>query len=307
MRSLPAFILTRLLSVVLVVAVVATITFVMLHALRPEAFAFETRSLPVELFHYLEGIFLHWDFGLSWEAGNVPVASILNEGLPADVSLLAGGLVAGLGLGMAGGSVCAMRPGSAAARVIETLAAFFIIAPVYWVGLMLLLAFHPGFGPVPIGIFNTNVYEPLTVDPLAWLKSMVIPWLVVGAPLAAMCVRMTRASMTEVLHEEYLRTAKAKGLSEKAVGRRHALPAAASPVFTLVGVNMATMFTNMVLVEHAFSIPGAYQNITDAMNDGNFPLLMGLTVVAAVMVVVANLAVDVAHAYLDPRVRLRTS
>lgn len=303
MRSLPAFVAARLVSVVVVVAAITVVTFLMLHLLRPEAWAGDPRPLGEELADYVAGVFLHLDFGESWERPPVPVADRLAEGLPADVSLLAGALVAGTLAGMAGGAVCATRPGSLAARVLQALSAFFLCAPVYWVGLMLILLFGAGFGLVPVGFFETNVYRPLWEDPGSWLRALAVPWLVLGAPLAAVVLRMTRASLVELREEDYLRTAVAKGLSGTAVTRRHALPAASSPVLTLVGVNMATMVTNVVLVEHAFSIPGVFQDLTEAMEDGNFPLLQGMTIATAALVVIANLVVDVAHAWLDPRVR----
>ena len=306
MRSLPYFIFTRLLSVIAVVAAVTVITFLMLHLLRPEAWQGDPRSTIEQLADYVRGVFLHLDFGLSWERQRMPVSEHLRQGLPADISLLAGALVLGTIAGLAGGAVCATRPRTAAARVLEGLAAFFLCAPVYWVGLMLILTFGAGFGLIPIPFFQTNVYEPLSQDPVAWLRALIVPWLVLGAPLAALCLRMTRAAMTDVLDEDYLRTAAAKGLSGNAIARRHALPAAASPVFTLVGVNMATLVTNTVLVEHAFSIPGLFQGLTEAMEDGNFPLLQGMTIATAALVVVANLVIDVIHAWLDPRVRLAT-
>jgi peptide/nickel transport system permease protein len=229
---------------------------------------------------------------------------MLNIGLPADFALLGGAMVIGTLMGMIGGAICARRPGTIGARILEAAAAFFIIAPVYWVGLMLILTFGAGFGLIPIPFFRTNVYEHLWDDPVAWLQALAVPWLVLSLPLAALCLRMTRAAMVEVGHEDWLRTAVAKGLTERRVVRRHALPAASSPVFTLVGVNMATLVTNVVLVEHAFSVPGVFRYTTQAMNDANFPLLQGMTVAAAVMVVSANLVVDVVQAAIDPRVRI---
>jgi peptide/nickel transport system permease protein len=305
-RSLPLFIFTRLMAVLAVLAAVTVITFLMLHLLRPEAWQGDPRSTFEQLVDYLRGVFLHFDFGLSWERQHKTVAEHLRQGLPADISLLAGALVLGTIAGMAGGAVCATRPRTVAARVLEALAAFFICAPVYWVGLMLILTFGAGFGLIPLPFFETNNYAPLSQDPVAWLRALIVPWLVLGAPLAALCLRMTRAAMTDVLDEDYLRTAAAKGLSGRAIARRHALPAAASPVFTLVGVNMAMLVTNTVLVEHAFSIPGLFQGLTEAMEDGNFPLLQGMTIATAALVVVANLVIDVIHAWLDPRVRLAT-
>jgi peptide/nickel transport system permease protein len=156
---------------------------------------------------------------------------------------------------------------------------------------------------VPIPGFDVNNYEPLTTDPLKWVQGLLVPWFVLAAPLGALVMRMTRAAMVDVSHEDYLRTALAKGLRQRTVARRHALPAASSPVFTLVGVNMATLVTNVVLIEHAFSIPGVFRYTTKAMEDGNFPLLQGMTIAAAVMVVGANLIVDVIHAWIDPTIR----
>ena len=299
---MPVFILTRLLSVVGVVLAVAVVTFLMLHLLRPEAWDFDHRSLLAQLWDYLTGL-VHYDMGQSWDRQGLPVTEFLNKGVPADVSLLAGGLLFGAVVGIAGGVVCAVRPRRWYTRAIEAAAAFFLCAPVYWVGLMAILGFGADFGLIPIPGFVVNQYEGLTQDPAKWLQALIVPWIVLGLPLAALCVRMTRASMTEVLREDYLRTALAKGLREGTVARRHALPAATSPVFTLVGVNMATLVTNVVLIEHAFSIPGVFRFTTQAMDDGNFPLLQGMTIAAAVLVVGANLIVDVVHAAIDPTIR----
>ena len=304
MRSLPVFFLTRLLSVFAVVLAVTVITFLTVHLLRPESFAFDRRPLLTQLVDYVEGVFLHLDFGLSWEHQGRSVAELMGAGLPADVALLAGAMVLGTVGGMAGGAVCARRPGTVSARALEAAAAFFIIAPVYWVGLMLILTFGAGFGVLPIPFFETNIYVPISENPVDWFRSLAVPWVVLALPLAALCLRMTRAAMVDVEHEDFLRTAVAKGLPERTVVRRHALPAASSPVFTFVGVQMATLVTNVVLVEHAFSVPGVFRYTREAMNDANFPLLMGMTIVAAVMVVTANLVVDMVQAAIDPRVRM---
>jgi peptide/nickel transport system permease protein len=306
-RSLPVFVLSRLLSVLAVVLAVTVITFLTFHLLRPEYFAFDQRPLLEQLLDHLRRAFLHLDFGISDDKQRRPVAEMMGKGLPADVALLSGAIVLGTVSGMAGGAVCARRPGSLPARTLEAAAAFFIIAPVYWVGLMIILTFGAGFGAIPIPFFETNIYVPLSEDPVTWARSLAVPWVVLSLPLAAFCLRMTRAALVDIEHEDYLRTAVAKGLRERDVVRRHALPAASSPVFTMVGVNMATLVTNVVLVEHAFSVPGVFRYTTQAMNDANFPLLQGMTIAAAVLVVGANLAVDVVQAAIDPRVRMHAS
>jgi peptide/nickel transport system permease protein len=302
MRSLPVYILSRLVSVIGVVLAVAVITFLMLHLLRPEAWAFDHRPLLTQLWDYMSHL-VRYDMGQSWDRQGLPVTDFLNKGLPADISLLIGGLAFGTVAGLAGGVVCATRPRRWYTRALEGAAAFFLCAPVYWVGLMLILAFGADFGLIPIPAFVINQYEGITQNPLKWLQALIVPWIVLGLPLAALCLRMTRAAMTDVLNEDYLRTALAKGLRERTVNRRHALPAASSPVFTLVGVNMATLVTNVVLIEHAFSIPGVFRFTSQAMDDGNFPLLMGMTVAAAVLVVTANLVVEIVHAAIDPTIR----
>jgi ABC-type dipeptide/oligopeptide/nickel transport system permease component len=116
-------------------------------------------------------------------------------------------------------------------------------------------------------------------------------------------MRMMRATLHDTLEEDFVRTAYGKGLTPRRVMRRHAVPAAASPVIALVGVSMSTTVTNAILLEHAFSIPGVFNELTRAMGQGDLPLVMGIAVAGAVLVVVANLAADVVHAWLDPRVR----
>ena len=302
MRALALRLTTRLLAVAGVVLAVAALTFVMLHVLRPEAFP-DPRPLHVELLDYLERVFLHYDFGISRGRQRRPVAELLNDGIEADVSLLVGGLAIGCLAGMAGGVLCAVRPRRPLTRLLEGAATFLLCAPTYWVGLMLVLLFGAGVGVVPLPLFETNVYRPLLEDPGAWLQALVVPWLVVAAPLAAMCLRMVRASAVEALEEEYLRTAAAKGLRERAVLRRHLVPGASPPVLTLTGVNMATMLTNVVLVEQVFGIPGVFRNVPGAMSNGDFELIQGMTIVGAVLIVGANLVVDMVHARIDPRVR----
>src|SRR6478609_1888255 len=190
MRSMPVYILSRLVSVIGVVLAVAIITFLTLHLLRPEAWAFDQRSLPAQLWDYMSHL-VRLDFGRDFQ--RTRINDILGAGVPADISLLAGGLVIGTIAGMAGGAVCAAHPGRWYTRVLQAVASFFLCAPVYWVGLMLILTFGAEFGAIPIPGFVINVYEPLTQNPAKWLQALLVPWLVLAAPLAALVLRMTRA------------------------------------------------------------------------------------------------------------------
>ena len=300
--SLGKFVLVRLLSVAGVVVMVTAVTWLCIHLLRPERFAFDERSTLVQFGDYMQRAFLHLDFGTSWERGRRPVADLLREGLPADLWLLAGGLVFGVVIGVAAGAFVAAAPRSAAARAIESVAMIFLCAPVYVVGLSVLLLFGAGIAVLGVGFVPLR-YVPFEEGPVRWLGSLIVPWIVLGLPLAAVCERMMNSSMREVMHEEYVRTALAKGLSRQTMLRRHALPAAVAPVFTLAGVTVPVMVTNMVLVELTFSIPGVFQNVRESMVNEDFPVIQGTVVAGAFLVAFASLIVDVALAWLDPKTR----
>jgi peptide/nickel transport system permease protein len=297
-------IVRRLALALLVMVLVAAITFTMLHALRPESF-FDPRPLGTQLLDYLEAVFLHLDFGRTRGAPRPEILGLLREGLGPSISLLAGGFVVGLALGLAGGMIAAARERTLVARAIEVAALFALCAPVYWVGLMLQVLFAPvggQFSDFPLDVRQGN-YAPLSDDPKQWLDSLFIPWLVLGAPLAGMCVRMMRASSVEALQQDFVRTARAKGLGGAGVLRRHVLPAGAAPTVSLAGANVPLMVTNLILVEAIFNVPGVFRYTTGAMNDGEFEVLQALVIVGAFLVVAGNLLVDVVLGWLDPRVR----
>ena len=214
-------------------------------------------------------------------------------------------MAVGLVGGIAGGAYCAARPGSAKARALETGAVLFMCAPVYVVGLTLLLLFGAGLAMVRSGIYIPTSYTSFGDSPLRWAGSLLVPWLVLGLPLAGLCLRMMRSSMTDILGEDYLRTAMAKGLSRRTVVRRHAVPSAVAPVFSLTGVSMPIVVTNLVLIEQVFSVPGVFTGMKRGIAAGDFDLLFGLTAVAAGLVAVSSLVTELVLAWLDPRVRTR--
>ena len=300
--SLARFVIGRLLSVVAVVVLVTAVTWLVFRGLRPEFFADDDRSVFIQLGDYLQRAFLHFDLGNSWENNQPAVADLLREGIVADLWLLGGGLAFGIAAGVTAGAYVASKPRSAAARLIETVAMVFLCAPVYVVGLSALLLFGAGIAVSGIGIVPLR-YVEFGESPVRWLGALIVPWIVLGLPLAAACERMMNSSMREVLHEEFVRTALAKGISRRRMLRRHAVPAAVAPVLTLAGVSVPVMVTNLVLVELTFSVPGVFQNVRDSMADADFPVIQGTVMAAAVLVAVASLVVDVALAWLDPKVR----
>ena len=296
------FVVGKLLTVIAVVVMVTAVTWLVFRLLRPEFFAGDDRGVVGGLLDYLQRAFLHFDLGNSWEDNRPAVAGMLREGIVADLWLLAGGLAFGLAVGVAAGAYVGANPRSATSRLVESAAMIFLCAPVYVVGLSALLAFGAGIGASGIGLVPLK-YVPFDESPVRWLGALIVPWIVLGLPLAAACMRMMSSSMREVLHEEFVRTALAKGISRRRMLRRHAVPAAVAPVFTLAGVTVPVMVTNLVLVELTFSVPGVFQNVRDSMADADFPVIQGTVIAAAFLVAVASLVVDVALAWLDPKVR----
>jgi peptide/nickel transport system permease protein len=302
--SFGKFVLTRVATVVIVVVGVTGLTWLSINALRPDLRAGDDRLIFVSMVDYLQAAFLHFDFGVS-RTTNRDVEELIRQGLPADLSLLGGALVLGLGGGIAGGAYCAANPHTRSARVLEGAAALFMITPVYVVGLMVLLLFGAGLGMVGFFAHIPTTYVPFSQSPTGWVGALLAPWVVLGLPLAGVSLRMMRASMSEVLDEDYLRTAFAKGLGPRTVVRRHAVPSAIAPVFTLTTVTMPVVVTNLVLIEQVFSIPGVFTGMKRGIAAGDFDLLFALTAVAAGFVAVAGLLADFALHWLDPRMRTR--
>jgi peptide/nickel transport system permease protein len=301
--SFAVYVARRALAVVVVSVTLSAVTFLMLHLLTPESFT-DPRPLHTELVTYLRDVFLRLDFGISTQRPFLPVRTMLGEALPADLSLLVGAMLVGSAVGIAGGTVCARRPGTFGSRVLQGLAAVFLCAPVYFVGFLVVLLFAPDVGaPIPIPLVTVNSYQGLGEDPFAWLRSLVVPWLVAGLPLAAQCLRMVRATLPDVYGEDYVRTATAKGVAPRRITFAHALPVALPPTLALIGTYIPIMIANVILVEAVFGIPGIYRLIPNAVDGRNFPVLMAIVIVASVLVVVANAISDVLQAALDPRVR----
>jgi peptide/nickel transport system permease protein len=293
----------RLAGVVAVVVGVTALTWLAMRVLRPSWFAGDPRSVPAQLADYLGRDFLHFDLGRSFQPPQDPVADIVRRGLPADASLLFGGTAFGVVGGVAAGTYCAARRGTALARALEGAAAFFIFAPLYVVGVGLILLFGADIALVRIGVEIPRAYVAFGDSPLRWAGALVVPWALVGLPLAALLLRLTRTSVNGVLGEDYIVTASAKGLDERTVLRRHVVRAAAAPVISATGMTVNLTITNVVLIETVFAIPGVFGRMKNAIAYGDFPMLMAITIVGALFIALGNLFADLALARLDPRVR----
>lgn len=244
---------------------------------------------------------LHGDFGYSYQ-NNVPIGHYLASRLPATISLAIGGAVVWLLVGIPIGILSAVKRGSAVDRVAMGGALVAISAPVYWLGLVSIFLFSTSIGIIPI--FNaTGSYVPLWEDPLAWFDSLLLPWLVLATAFAAVYARFMRSSLVEVLGEDYIRTARAKGLSRRRVIFRHGVRAAITPVVTIFGLDLGILIGGAILTETVFNIPGIGRLAYDAIQKGELPIVQGTVLIGATAIIIANLIVDIAYAFIDPRVR----
>jgi peptide/nickel transport system permease protein len=288
---------SRLLGIVVVVVSATATAWLFFHWLRPSLFAGEDQTL----WEYLNRAFLHFDFGRSQQGGRAPVADLIRSGLPNDAAVLAGGLAFGLGAGIGGALWCARKPRGAASRALQAVAMAALCAPVYVVGLMALLIFGADIGAVSLGV--PLHYVDFGDSPSGWLGSIVVPWIVIGLPLAGMCLRTMLGQMVEVADEEFVRAARAKGLSERAIRCRHVAPAALAPTAMLASSAMPVLITNVVLVEQVFSIDGVFRDLTRSIGTANVPLILGMTAVGALLIAITTAIFDVLLLWLDPRVR----
>lgn len=250
---------------------------------------------------YIKNVFLHFNLGYSYYS-NASVKSLIFERLPATISLVLGGAVLWLVSGLTVGIVSALRPRSRLDRASMGGALVLVSAPEYWLGLILLYAFAADIGQVKI-FPGAGSYVPLTQDPAKWFTSMILPWIVVAAGNAAIYARLIRSSLIDALGQDYIRTARAKGLPERRVVVRHGVRSAINPILTILGLDIGVLLGSAVLVETVFDIPGIGRLNYDAITHSDFPIVQGTVLVAALFIIVANILVDIGYAYLDPRVR----
>lgn len=250
--------------------------------------------------HYMDRLFLHFDFGYSYH-NNISVKLQIFERLPATISLALGAAVLWVAAGVAVGTISAVRRGSFFDRAAMGSALVAISAPVYWLGLLALFLFASDIGKVPI-FPGSGSYVPLTQEPLKWFTSLIMPWIVLAASFAAIYARLLRANLLDTMSEDYIRTARAKGLREWRVIRQ-GLRAAITPVVSAAGVDIGTALGGVILVETVFNIPGIGRLLYESIINNDVPMVQGTVLVGAFFIVFANLAVDILYAFIDPRVR----
>lgn len=301
------FAVQRVLVAVFVILGVSASTWLSFRLLLPEVVA-DDRPVLTGLADFLWRL-VQLDLGQAPGLGRRSVVEVLAESLPADLWLLGGAMVIGVVAGLAGGAVSGLHPRGRAARALDAFALLALCAPVYWVGLVSVLLVSDDIGKVPIPFLGgQGTYAPLTEDPVAWLRGLLLPWLVLAAPIAAACMRMLRLSVGDVLDEDFTRTALGKGLRWRRVVRRHVVPVGTPPVLALAGALSATLVSNAVLIEQTFNIPGMLRLMVSAVgvSEGDaldIAVLQGVVIAGATVVVLCVLAAELVHGWLDPRIR----
>jgi peptide/nickel transport system permease protein len=245
---------------------------------------------------------VHGNLGFSYYS-QVPVKTILAQDLPITASVVIGGLVLWLAVGLTVGVISATRARSTFDRVSTVGVLAGISMPTFVLGELLILAvFVPlnqhGFHWIQTG------YSGLSNGFIPWVGHMILPWITLAAVQAAVYTRLSRGSLLDTMGEDYIRTARAKGLSERRVIMRHGLRAALTPVVSQLGIDVGALLGGVIVVEQVFSLPGLGYDSVNAISTGNLPVIIGFVIVAAAFVVIANILVDLSYALLDPRVRI---
>jgi peptide/nickel transport system permease protein len=255
----------------------------------------------VQFWHYMRGVFFHFSFGYSFTY-NVPVRQLIFNHLPATAYLVAGAAILWLTIGIAVGIISAIRRRSLLDRATMTGSLVLISAPVFWLGLVFLYLFATDIGR--LHIFPGQGAYGVATTFVGRGKALIMPWIVLAAASAAVYARYMRTSMIEAMSEDYIRTARAKGVPERKVILRHGVRSAITPIVTLVGLDVGTLLAgNAILTESVFNIPGVGNLLYNAIHKTDLAMIEGITLIGAFFIISFNLIVDIAYAYLDPRVR----
>jgi len=304
-----AYLLRRLLSAAMILLGVSVITFALLYLLPADPVRqIAGRSATVETvenirrqlgldqpfiiqyWRYLGGL-VQGDLGRSYLQRS-EVSTLIAARLPASLLLMAGAISCELLIGLTMGMIAAVRRGSAVDQSLMIVSFVGVSAPQFVVGLLLLYFFAVQLGWFPIGGYGT------------W-RHLVLPSVALGIVGAGWYSRMMRSSMIEVLRQDYIRTARAKGLARGTILMRHALPNAVLPVIAMIGIDIGLFMSGIVVIESVFGWPGIGQLAWQAIQRVDIPIIMGVTLVSACAIVIGNLLADLVTPFIDPRIRLR--
>jgi peptide/nickel transport system permease protein len=314
------FLVRRILLGIVVLWVITTLVFVMFYVAphdvartiagrqaTPDTVAAVKRRLGLDqpiltqYWTYLRHL-VHGNLGYSFY-NSTSVRSLLWQRVPVSVSLALGAAIVWLLVGVISGVLAAVHPRSWVDRTANFFALFFYSMPSFLLGAVFLYFLFFRLHLAGIGFFPGSGYVALTQDPVEWARHLLLPWFTVAMVTAAAYTRLTRASMLEVLGEDYIRTARAKGLRERRVIYRHALRSALTPVVTQFGIDLGTLLGGVIIVENIFGLPGLGQLAVQSVANQDQPVIIGTVVVASACIVAANIVVDLSYGLLDARVR----
>jgi peptide/nickel transport system permease protein len=254
------------------------------------------RPAPVQYFIWLGGV-LHGDFGQSMITGQA-ISTTITTRLPATMELTFAAMVLSLCIALPAGIIAAIRQYSAADYVGTSLALVGLSIPSFWLATILTIVFS-----VQWHILPPSGFVAFPTDPVGNVKDLILPAVTLGTGLAAVVMRYTRSAMLEVVRQEYIKTARIKGLPERMVIFKHALRNALVPVITVIGLQTAYLLGGVVIIEQIFNWPGIGKLLLNAVYQRDYPMVQGVILVIATLFVLINLIVDVLYAYLNPRIR----
>jgi peptide/nickel transport system permease protein len=319
--AIVGYLIRRLLTGLVVVWLVATLTFFLFfarpvytvarqvagHAATPQVIQQAITNLglnqPImtQYWHFLNNL-VHGNLGYSYYTGE-SVDTMLKQDLPPTISLVIGGMVLWLIVGLSVGIISATRARSVFDRVASIGVLVGLSMPAFVVGELLIgFVFQPLYSH-GFHLFNTG-YAGITSGIGPFFGHMILPWITLATIQAAVYTRLSRGQLLETMGEDYIRTARAKGLSERRVIFRHGVRAALTPVLSQLGVDMGQLLGGVVVVEAVFGLGGIGQVSVEAVDQDNLPVIIGFVIMAAIFVVIANIVVDLLYAALDPRVRI---
>jgi peptide/nickel transport system permease protein len=311
-----AFLIKRLLATIPTILLVTIAVFMILRLTpggpavamlgdqaSPEAVAKLNHQLGLDKPLYVQylrwlGSALHGDLGRS-AFGNQPVTQLIVQRIVPTLELSILALIVSLLIGITAGVIAAVKRNTVVDAVASILAILGVSTPSFWLAILLVLLFSLKLGWLP-ALGYVSPFSNLTTN----LKDMLLPSLTLGVILAAVITRFTRASMLDSLYQDYVRTARSKGLEERTVIVRHALSNAMIPIVTVVGLELGGLLSGAVIIETIFSLPGNGQLLVTAIFNRDFPVVQGLVVVIATVFILVNVVVDVVYALIDPRIRL---
>jgi peptide/nickel transport system permease protein len=310
-----AFIIRRLLSTVLVMAIVAVSIFLLLHlspgdpaaiivgdnATQAQVDAVRKQlglddPLPLQFVRWTRGV-LAGDLGVSIFS-HEPVGKLIKQRLEPTFSLAGTTTLLAIAIAISFGVLAAWKVGTWVDRTVMVLSVLSFSVPVFVVGYLLIYLFSIKLGWLPV-----QGYAPISDGFVIWIRHLILPSVALGLAYVALIARITRAAMLDVLAEDYIRTARAKGVATGPMLMKHALKNAGVPIVTVIGIGIALLIGGVVITETVFNIPGVGRLVVDAISQRDYPIIQGVTLIFSGVYVIANFIVDLSYTVLDPRIR----